>query len=731
VIVVTNLFSSSRPLGRTFALAFAVAEMLAFGTREARAAVAATAPAATATAGADPFLWLESVDSPRALGWVKAENAKTLAVLQNDARFAPAYAQALALGEAKDRIPAPEFLADRIYNFWQDATHVRGIWRRTTLASYAQATPVWETVLDLDAVAKSEGKNWVWHGALCAPSERRCLLELSDGGEDATTVREFDLTRNDFVADGFVLPHGKQNVAWADDDTLLVSREWQPGDLTASGYPFIVKRIARGTPLAAAVELYRGTKTDVSVSPTVIIDGDGHRLALIDRGTSFFERETYVVTNDGPRRLAIPLKASAVGMIGKRVLIKSEEAWTTARATFAAGSLAAVDLDRLLADPAHLTATLVYAPSARETLEGVATTHDRAVISTFENVRGRAYVMSPQPDGSWRKRRLALPDQSSIRPVDANLHGQEAFISVTSFLEPSKLVLADTARNTLTDVKALAPKFDASGDTVEQFEAVSSDGTHVPYFVVRPKSMRFDGSTPTIMYAYGGFAVSQTPNYSATLGKLWLERGGAYVLANIRGGGEFGPAWHEAGLKTKRQLIYDDFAAVARDLVTRKITSPPHLGIRGGSNGGLLMGVELTQHPELWGAVDIAVPLLDMLRFEQIAAGASWVGEYGSVSIPEQRAFLEKISPYNNLRAGVAYPEPFVWTTTKDDRVGPQHARKFAAKLSALGDPYLYYEVIEGGHGAGANIKEQSFTTALEYTYFARKLMPARAAGSL
>jgi prolyl oligopeptidase len=714
----------SRSLGRYRAAFLALATSVALG---------GTAGAATlaqpADASADPFVWLESVDSARAQAWVKTENAKTLGVLQNDPHFAGAYADAVAAGEAKDRIPTPHIIAGRVYNFWQDAEHVRGIWRRTSFDDYAKPAPAWETVLDLDAVAKAEGKNWVFHGADCeAPGERRCLIDLSDGGEDATTVREFDLATKQFVSDGFVLPHGKQTIAWLDDDTLLVSRAWTPGELTASGYPFVVKRLARGKPLAAAVEIFRGSPSDVSVSPSVLRDGEGRRLALVERGISFFEHETYVVTPNGTRKLGIPLKASPVGMIHGRMLVKTEEAWPANGTTFAAGSLVAVDVDRALADPAHLTPTLVYAPGARETLEGVITTRDRALISTLENVKGRAYVLAAKADGSWTKQRLDLPDDSTIGPVSADLHGSAAFVAVTGFLAPSTLALADVDRATVANVKALAPKFDASRDVVEQHEATSSDGTRVPYFVVRPKTMAFDGTTPTIMYAYGGFAVSETPTYSATLGKLWLERGGAYVLANIRGGGEFGPAWHEAGLTTHRQRIYDDFAAVARDLTARKITSARHLGIRGGSNGGLLMGVEFTQHPELWQAVDIAVPLLDMLRFEKIAAGASWVGEYGSVAIPEQRAFLGSISPYANLKAGVTYPAPFVWTTTKDDRVGPQHARKFAAKLAALGDPYLFYEVTEGGHGAGANIKEQSFTTALEFTYFAQKLLPAQAA---
>jgi prolyl oligopeptidase len=350
-------------------------------------------------------------------------------------------------------------------------------------------------------------------------------------------------------------------------------------------------------------------------------------------------------------------------------------------------------------------------------------TRDRLVVTINQNVRGRVFVFSPAAGGAWTRKQIQLPDNVTTSAADANRRGGEALINVTGFLTPTSVWLADAQAPSAATVKSLAAKFDASRDTVEQLEATSKDGTKIPYFVVRAKTLKRDGSSPTILYAYGGFEVSMTPSYSDMTGKLWLERGGVYVLANIRGGGEFGPAWHEAGLKTHRQVIYDDFAAVAQDLIARKITSPRRLGIMGGSNGGLLMGVEFTQHPELWRAVDIQVPLLDMLRYEQIDAGTSWVGEYGSVANPDERAFLASISPYQNLKSGVKYPEPFIWTTTKDDRVGPQHARKFAAKMSAMGLPYLFYEVTEGGHGSGANLKERAHTSALEFTYFARQLM--------
>jgi len=715
-----------RLLSRAAWIALLVAFALGAALHAPRSVSAQTnAPgAAPQPAETDPFLWLEDVNGARALAWVRAENAKTLAVLEKDPRFASLYSAAVAIVEAKDRIPVPEFLQNDVYNFWQDAEHVRGIWRRTTLAQYEQTAPAWETVLDLDALAKAENANWVFQQADCVwPSETRCLVSLSDGGEDASTVREFDLGTRAFVRDGFSLPHGKQTAVWESPDSIVVSREWNPGELTESGYAYIVKRVARGASLANAVELYRGSKTDVGVGPFVEYDGDGHFATFITRNLTFFTSEIYLVGPSGLRKLGVPAKADIEGMVGGRVLIAPKEDWNAGGSTFPAGSLVSVDLAAMRADPEHLKPTLVFAPGPRESLQEVETTKSSAVVVTYENVRGRAYVYTPEASGAWNRRRLDLPDDASISIVSAVRKSDDVFLSVTGFLTPTALVLANVHSGTVATVKTARTRFDASQDVVEQYEATSKDGTKIPYFIVHPKKMALDGSNPTIVYGYGGFSVSYTPFYSGLLGKLWLERGGVYVLANIRGGGEFGPAWHEAALKTNRQRSYDDFTAVAQDLIARKITSPRRLGIQGGSNGGLLMGVEFTQHPELFHAVDIQIPLLDMLRYEKLAAGASWVGEYGSVSNPAERAFLASISPYQNLRPGVAYPEALIWTTTKDDRVGPQQARKFAAKLSAMGVPYLFYEVIEGGHGAGANLNERAHTSALEYMYFIRKLM--------
>ena len=674
---------------------------------------------------ADPNIWLEQ-DSPRAMAWVEAHN-QSVAPLQADPRYQGFYDEALALASAKDRIPVPSFTHGEIYNFWQDADHLRGLWRKTTLADYEKPNPSWTTVLDVDALGKAEGKSWVLKGIDCLPPEERlCLISLSDGGEDAVEVREFDLAADAFVAGGFHLPRGKHRVAWEDANHLLVASEWSPGEATPSGYPYIVKRLTRGQPLSAAVEIYRGEKSDggYGVSPAVIVDGAGNRLRYIERPLDTFHHQTFVIVPRGVEKLALPEKSEIQDMVAGRVIVLLNQAWTAGGESFPSGALVALDLKAAEADPADLHPTLIWAPGPRESLSEAGATKDKLILATLDNVRGRALVYAPTADGGWTHSRIDLPDNLTLGIAATDRRSDLAFLGGSGFLQPSALWLTRAGEGPPREVKSLPAKFDASREVVDQFEATSSDGTRIPYFIVHRRGLPLDGSTPTLLYAYGGFQVSLTPSYSPAIGKLWLERGGAYVIANIRGGGEFGPAWHEAGLGVKRQIVYDDFAAVARDLIARKITSPRRLGIEGGSNGGLLMGVEFTQHPELWNAVVIQVPLLDMIRISKIAAGASWEGEYGDVDTdPAVMAFWLKTSPYQNLKAGVKYPTPFIWTTTKDDRVGPQHARKFAARMEAMGLPFYFYENTEGGHGAGADLKQAAHITALSMIYLTRKLM--------
>lgn len=673
----------------------------------------------------DKYLWLEDTSNPRTMEWVKAQNARTVADFESDPHFATDYADALRILNDPNKLAYPGLHGDVVYNLWQDAQHPRGLLRRTTLADYLTASPNWQPLLDIDALNRAENAKWVMKGLNCLyPGDEYCVAMLSNGGEDATTGREFDLKEARFVPGGFVLDHSKQSIEWEDKDTLLVARDWGAGTLTRSGYPFVVKRWKRGMPLESAQEVFRGQPTDqLDSSASVIHDADGHTLVTFNRGVTFFTSQTFVETPKGLKQLAIPSKASLDGMIDGRLLIHTHEEWTpgTGR-TIPAGSEVEVKLADVLRDPEHLKPQVVFAPSQHEFLQDTGIAPHHLVLTTLDDVQGRAYLYTPGAKG-WTSKRLTLPENSAVGIVSTDVKSSRYVLSAEGFLTPTTLYLGDAATGSLKAIKTAPARFDASKDVVEQLFATSKDGTRIPYFVVRPKGMKLDGSNPTLLTAYGGFEISETPEYNAVTGKLWLEKGGVYVLANIRGGGEFGPAWHEAGLGIKRQAVYDDFAAVGEDLIRRKITSPPRLGIEGGSNGGLLMGVEMTEHPELWGAVVIEVPLLDMLRISKIAAGASWVGEYGSISDPQVLQFWLAHSPYNQLKPGVKYPDPFLWTTTKDDRVGPQHARKFAAKMAEFHEPYHFYEVIEGGHGSGADAQQRAHTYALSFVYLNERLM--------
>jgi prolyl oligopeptidase len=674
----------------------------------------------------DKYQWLEDVTGERSLTWVKMQNARSAKVLESDPRFPELKEAALKVLESPDRLAIPRLEEGAVYNTWRDAEHVHGILRRTTLGDYLTTQPHWQTVIDYDALAKQDKQEWVANGLDCLyPGNGLCLVSLSAGGEDAETLREFNLKTAKFVEHGFVSPHSKQSVSWIDKNSLLIARDWGAGTMTKSGYPFVIKLWKRGQSLDQAKEIFRATENDVGAEPETLDDSRGHQVSLLHCEINTFESEYFVWTPAGHRKLSLPGKVEVEGLLDNQLIVTLNQDWKPDGLdnTFPQGSVVSLDMEAVNRDPAHLKPTAIFTPNKVEFAQEVQTTKDHLVLTTLEHVQGRAYTYTRSAAGEWTRNKLDLPANQTVDIVPANGSDDRFFLGVQGFLTPSSLLLGDPATNSLKTAKSLPPQFDASQEVVEQLEATSKDGTKVPYFVVRPKDLKYNGTNPTLLSAYGGFQFSNTPTYRGVIGRLWLERGGVYVLANIRGGGEFGPAWHEAGLKTHRQRIYDDFAAVGQDLVTRQITSPRRLGISGDSNGGLLMGVEFTQHPEMWDAVIIGVPLLDMLRFEQIAAGASWVGEYGSVSVPEERAFLASISPYNQLRPNVKYPEPLIFTTTKDDRVGPVHARKFAARLEEFNKPFFYYEIIEGGHNTGANLKETAQTEAVDYIYLTRKLM--------
>ena len=671
----------------------------------------------------DPYLWLEKRDSPAALTWVKKHNEASLAQLTGDRRYRRVEKEIHDVFLAPDRVRAPVLFGGMIYNFWQDSEHVRGIWQRTSLSEYRKKNPRWETLLDVDALAKQESESWVYEDADClAPENRRCLIALSRGGGDKVVRREFDLEKKAFVSDGFTVPEAKSNADWLDANTLLVATDWGAGSLTTSGYPRILKRWSRGTPLASATTVFEGQPSDESVSPWVVQRPEG-TVALAVRRPTFFTKEFWLIKGEGKLvRLATPKNVWGTGIFQNRLFLKLRDDWTIGEKNFTSGSVVSIDL----AEAENPRPALVFAPDARTAVQDATFTRDRLLLQVLDNVNGRIYVGTPPSEagGSWKLERLPLPDAGATSVFSANAFDHSYITYFESFLTPETYYLhSDQAGAEAPErLKQAKIRFDASRMVVEQLESKSLDGTRIPYFLIHQKSMKRDGRTPTILEAYGGFEDSQTPFYLGYIGKSWVEHGGAYVLANIRGGGEFGPRWHESVLKENRHKVFEDFISIAEDLIARKITSPRHLGSKGASNGGLLVGATFIARPDLFNAVSCKVPLLDMLRYTSIGAGASWIDEYGDPSDPAMAAVILKYSPYQNVQAGVRYPKIYFSTSTSDDRVEPAHARKMAAKMEAQGHDVLFFESTDGGHRATADLDQKVRDRALIVTYFIRQL---------
>ena len=671
----------------------------------------------------EDHLYLEEVLGDKALTDVKSWNKRSLERLTADPRFAEMEAQALEILQSKDKIPYVSYRAGEVHNFWQDANHVRGIWRKSTLESYLSDTPEWETVLDFDKLSKEEGKNWVYKGNNClSPDYDLCIVNLSDGGKDATIRREFNTRTKEFVKDGFVTDESKGSVDWLDKDTLLISVDFGEGTMTDSGYPMAAKLWKRGTPLSSAQEFYRGSKDDVSIGAAALELSDGSREIIIYNSKTFYDREHFWVPREGDDLLEsvkIPVsdKTRISGIFKGQVLAELNDNW----GGYKTGDLVSFSLDDFKSSGTIDDVNLVYSPDEKSSIEDFGMTKSNLLVAITRDVIGSAYVFDW--DGkNWTSDKLNFPLGGQLSIGATNDKEDVAFVTTESFLTPDTLWTFNTKTMKKAKAKSLPDWFDASSMISEQYFTTSTDGTKIPYFVVRQKDTKMTGNNPTLLYGYGGFRVALNPSYSATRGKLWIERGGVYVLANIRGGSEYGPDWHAAGLKTERQKIYDDFIAVAEDLIAKKITSPKHLGIEGGSNGGLLVGVMFTQRPDLFNAVICAVPLLDMMRFHTLLAGASWMGEYGNPEDPVEGKFLRSISPYHNINPKTDYPEVFFITSTKDDRVHPAHARKTAKRMEDQGHDFLYYENIDGGHSAAANLKETAKRLALQHTYLMQKL---------
>jgi len=674
----------------------------------------------------DPWLWLADIHGEKALSWVKQQNERTLATLTSDPQYRADYDAILKVLNANDRIPEPQIEQGVVYNFWQDADHVRGLWRRTNSGDFARPSPHWDVLLDIDALDKTEGKNWVWSGAECAPDRKHCLVRLSPGGSDAHAVREFDQQAKQFIAGGFALPVAKSDMAYVDDNTILFGTDFGPGSLTKSSYPRFVKLWHRGEPISSAKTVYEAKPADVAARPRVF-RGPYGTVAIVERGITFFTSEYYWVDRSGTtRKLPLPLGTDLKGVTGGQLVFITRDDWTPPKGKpIAQGSLVAFNVQDFGEKNAKPEYRVLFTPNARGAIEDVSAGRDAVYAAIFENVTGSIHEFKRDGSNAWSNTTLDLPKGGSTHVADSDAWTPQSYFTFESFLQPVTLYSYNGA-GAPRAVKSEPARFDASGLVADQFDATSADGTKIPYFLIHAKDAR--GPEPTILYGYGGFELSLEPWYwndghrPLDSGQTWLTRGGAIAVANIRGGGEFGPKWHDAALKTHRQHAYDDFEAVAGDIEKRGFASPQQLGIVGASNGGLLVSATMVQRPHLFGAVVCQRPLIDMLRYTHYGAGASWVGEYGDPADPKMRAVILKYSPYENLRPGVKYPPVLFITETSDDRVTPVFARMMAAKMKSMDQDVMFYESMEGGHGPGATHEEQAEMWALSYAYFAQKL---------
>lgn len=667
----------------------------------------------------DPYQWLEDVTGDKPLDWVRAQNAKTDAALASSPEFKAMEAGIREVLDSDAKIPGVQKIGDWYYNFWKDRNHERGIWRRTTLEEYRKPNPAWETIIDLDALNKAEGENWVWHGADCLrPEYNRCLVALSRGGADADVTREFDVASRSWVEGGFFRPEAKGALGWIDRDTVYVYTDFGAGTMTESGYPRVVKRWKRGTPLESAQVVYEGKADDMYIA-AYHDDTPGFERDFVSRTLAFYNDELYLVGKDGKLAKVDAPNSANKGVKRQWLTLELREPWTVGGKTYPAGSLLATDFDGFMAGKREFD--VLFEPTDSTSLASYSWTKSHLVLNVLDDVKNRLSVLTPTAQGWKRGEFVGAPAFGTlgVSAVDDD-ESDAVWLTATDYLTPTTLSLAQLGKAP-EQLKAMPSFFDGSNDVIEQHFATSKDGTRVPYFLVRPKGLKADGSNPTLLYGYGGFEIALTPGYSGGLGRSWLDRGGVYAVANIRGGGEYGPRWHQAALKANRHKAYEDFAAVAQDLIDRRITSPRHLGVQGGSNGGLLTGNMLTQYPELFGAVVVQVPLLDMKRYNKLLAGASWMAEYGNPDTADWE-FIRTFSPYHLFDPKKTYPPVIFTTSTRDDRVHPGHARKMAAKMIEAGKDVTYYENIEGGHGGAANNAQAAHMAALAYSFLWQRL---------
>ncbi len=667
----------------------------------------------------DPYLWLEDVNGKKAMEFVNTQNKETLDKLSKEEEYQSIYEQCLDIYNSPDKIAYPKTRGEYVYNFWKDENHIRGIWRRSLKTKYINGNPEWETLLDIDKISKNDAVKWVFDGADgLYPDYDRFMISLSKGGGDAAIKKEFDVKTKSFVKDGFYIEESKGGVSYLDKNTLLVSSNFGDNTMTKSGYPRQVKLWKRGTPLKEAKLLHEGEVEDLGSFGYSLRDGD-QKYLMVSQFFTFYTSQTFALIDNQKIKLDIPNDCVPTSLLHNQLIFQLKSDWEVNQKTYKQGSLVSLNFKKLLQGKKEIR--LILEPNEFTSIEQTRTTKNKYLVNTLNNVNSELFVYSFVED-SWVGKKVKAPDFGSIYIHDSSRSSDQFFFTFRNFLTPTTLYNANAHDHTLTPFKSLTAYFDGTKYEVQQFKSKSKDGTLIPYFMVSSKNLKKNGKNPTLIYGYGGFESSETPFYSGTYGKSWLERGGVFVLANIRGGGEFGPKWHQAGLKEKRQNVYDDFHSVAEDLISKNITSPKHLGIRGGSNGGLLVGVAFTQRPDLYNAVVCTVPLLDMKRYNKLLAGASWMGEYGDPDKPEEWEYIKKYSPYHNLKKDTKYPEVFFYTSTRDDRVHPGHARKMAAKMIDMGYPVYFYENTEGGHGGSSTNEQRARSSAMKFNYLLKKL---------
>lgn len=674
----------------------------------------------SAFASTDSFIWLEQVESKQSMDWVDQQNQRSLAEVKKYPGFQGLVENSLSVLNSKQRIPYAHRMGSFYYNIWKDEANPRGLYRRTSLAEYKKSEPQWETVLDIDALSKTERVNWVFKGLTCLePAYKHCLVSLSRGGADAVELREFDLSRKQFIDGGFQVAEAKTNVEWFDANTLLIATDFGDDSMTDSGYSRVVKRWQRGTAMADASLVYAADKKSVSTGAYKISHGS-NKLTLVFENKTFYATRQLAYQNDKLFELNIPDNADILGMFQDRVYIQLKSEFQPQSQKFVTGSVVSIAVDKLLRS--ELDFELFVAPDQRNFVAKVSFSKTAIFVSWLENVRSRLSRYTPLVNNKWQRKDLDFSDKGTLSVFNVSDQYSDFFMDFSSFTEPASVYWVDGDNLHSEKIKSMPQLFAGDKFRVEQFSATSKDGTQVPYFAVMAKDLVLNGRNPTLLYGYGGFEISILPSYSAIVGKNWLEQGGVYVSANIRGGGEFGPAWHQAALKQNRHKAYEDFEAVAEDLMARKITSSKHLGIEGRSNGGLLVGNAFTRRPELYQAVVCQVPLLDMRRYNKLLAGASWMGEYGNPDLAEEWSYIQDFSPYHKLKSNIDYPKVFFTTSTRDDRVHPAHARKMVARMEQQGHDVLYYENIEGGHAGAADNRQKAELTALTYTYLLQQL---------